>query len=225
MEKFSKLRLVFEQFPNPEKIVLLGDIFDFYYECPRYARDIYGPFIDLISTKARESVVFYVQGNHDFFPLELLRKAGLEVRAKEVIIPLKNKLIYFTHGDLLSFEGIFTRIFLSFKLWQLLMKLIPCNIIYSIAKRISHLSRKKSSSRPPFTKDVERRIERLCAKYDVVVTAHFHNPILRTTESGAIYANPGDWLQFYTFMTIEESEAIIWRFNDTLIVKEKEVKI
>jgi len=68
MEKFSKLRLVFEQFPNPEKIVLLGDIFDFYYECPRYARDIYGPFIDLISTKARESVVFYVQGNHDFFP-------------------------------------------------------------------------------------------------------------------------------------------------------------
>lgn len=223
-QKYLKLKTLLEQFPNPEAIVLLGDIFDFYFECTKQVKKLYGPFIDLISSRAAEIPVYYIMGNHDFFPLTILQKAGVRIKTRDLRISLGTKSVYFTHGDLLTPGGIITRVFLSFKLWYLLMKLIPCGIVYSIAGRISQWSRKNSASRP-LKESVLTRVERLLFRSDVVITAHFHLPIIKLYEGGKVYANPGDWLEFNTFMTLDESLLTLWRFDNSLIVKEKEVKI
>jgi hypothetical protein len=40
-----------------------------------------------------------------------------------------------------------------------------------------------------------------------------------------IYANPGDWLTYFTYMTISPGLLTLWKLEGSLIVKVEEVKI
>lgn len=217
--KTEKLHKILEFFKDAEMLVLLGDIFDFYFECEHVAMEKYHDFIKLLENTVKKMPVFYVQGNHDFFPLKILQERGIKIIKKDLLLFKNGKSFYFTHGDLLSMQGLMTRIFLTFKLWQVLMKLLPCNLIYSTATVISKWSRKRSAQKN-ITESFEKRRKRLLQKYDCVVTAHLHRPLIERTPEGKIYMNPGDWLTFYTFATIEDKQLTLWEIKDEISQKE-----
>ncbi len=219
--KIRWLKRIFEYFSNIEMLILLGDIFDFYFECPQKAIEKYGEVIDIIADVATKKPVFYIQGNHDFFPLRLLQERGVKTVSKDISLFWNEKSIYFTHGDLLTPPGVITRAFLTIKLWQFFMKLLPCNLIYSIAQKISKWSRKRSSQKE-IKKAVQKKLEKLLLKHEIVITAHLHRPIVQKYNSGKIYINPGDWLSYYTFVTLENNRIILWELKEEQI-KEKEV--
>ncbi len=222
--KIQRLEQLFKEFNDIEILILLGDIFDFYFECPEKVKEIYGPVLRLFETKANHFPIFYLQGNHDFFPLRLISEMGIKIISKDFALNYSGKKIYFTHGDLLTLSGRVTRTFLTFSLRQKMAKLLPCELIYSLASRISRWSRKRSQAKP-LTPKIFRKIDDLLKESDIVVTAHLHNPIIEIHKDNKIYANPGDWIKFYTFLTLQNSHITLWKFEDSLIVKEKEVKI
>ncbi len=222
--KIQRLEQLFKEFSDIEILILLGDIFDFYFECPEKVKEIYGPVLNLLEKEAKKFPIFYLQGNHDFFPLGLLSEIGVKVISKDFILNYSGKKIYFTHGDLLTLSGRATSTFLTFPLWQKMAKLLPCEFIYSLASRISRWSRKRSQAKP-LTSKIFHKIEELLRQNEIVITAHLHNPMIETYQGNKIYANPGDWIKFYTFLTLQNSHITLWKFEGSLIVKKKEVKI
>jgi len=223
-KKLELLKFILNGFSHAEKVVFLGDIFDFYYECPETVMELYGEFLSTLKNLRAQKEVLYVQGNHDFFPMKLLINCGVKLSAKGFKITYHGKSIYLTHGDLLTLSGLMTRIFLSFPLWNILMKLIPCPLIYGIARRISTLSRKRSSSKA-LTESIPEPVRKLFKKYDIVVTAHFHKPVAEKLGEGKIYVNPGDWLEYYTFGVITDGKVNIFKVSDNEFIKLSEVEI
>ncbi|MEO0230017.1 MAG: UDP-2,3-diacylglucosamine diphosphatase [candidate division WOR-3 bacterium] len=217
--KTEKLNIILDRFKDAEMLIMLGDIFDFYFECEDVVMNKYRDIINLLEKTAKKIPVFYIQGNHDFFPLKILQERGIKVIKKDLLLFRKGKSFYFTHGDLLSLEGFMTRIFLTFKLWQVLMKLLPCNFIYSIASAISKWSRKRSSQKS-IKESFKKAQKRLLKKYDCVITAHLHKPLIERTPENKIYLNPGDWLTFYTFATLEDNQITLWEIKDEINKKE-----
>ncbi|MDI6851882.1 MAG: UDP-2,3-diacylglucosamine diphosphatase [bacterium] len=222
-EKLSKLNLIFENFKELDAVIFLGDIFDFYFECPEKVEEVYGYYLSVFKQLAGTTTVFYIQGNHDFFPMHKLEQIGVKIISRDLIMERRGKSIFFTHGDLLSFKGRVTRSFISLPLWQSLMKLLPCNLIYAIARKISEWSRRRSSARP-LKRENFKKIEELLSNFDIVITAHFHKPIINRY-GNKIYGNPGDWLRYFTFLTLNGEFLTLWGFDNSLIVKLEEVKI
>jgi UDP-2,3-diacylglucosamine hydrolase len=222
-EKAEKLKRIFDNFKELESVVFLGDVFDFYFECPKKVEEIYGDYLHLFQQFTKSTPVFYIQGNHDFFPLKKLEQIGFTIISRELVLEKWGKKMFFTHGDLLSVRGRITRRFLTFPLWQSLMKFLPCDFTYAIARKISRWSRGRSSAKPLKEKNF-KKVEKLLSYYDIVVTAHFHRPMLRRY-GDKIYANPGDWLTYFTFMTISSELLTLWKLEGSLIVKVEEVKI
>ncbi len=223
-EKLKKLSLLLENFKEIDAVVFLGDIFDFYFECPEKVEEVYSDYLSIFKQFVGTASVFYLQGNHDFFPMRKLEQIGFKIISRDLIMEKYGRKIFFTHGDLLSFRGRFTRSFLTLPLWQSLMKFLPCNLIYTIARKISHWSRRRSSSRP-LKRENFKKIEELLNHFDIVFTAHFHEPIIKRYNDKKIYCNPGDWLRYFTFLTLDCDFLTLWGFDNSLIVKLEEVKI
>lgn len=195
---------------SAERIFLIGDIFDFWFEY-KYAipKNYFSVLHQLAKLRDRNIEIIYLAGNHDFhlgsfFENEL----GIKTFSNEWTGEISGKKFYIYHGD-----GIYKKDYG----YRILKKILrnPTNIkLYRLlhpdlgiplARFISGSSRRHSNKSKNHNDYIEFARERFKEGYDYVVMGHIHKPT-SFEESGKKYINIGDWIENFTYGVFDNND-------------------
>jgi UDP-2,3-diacylglucosamine hydrolase len=205
-------------------VVLVGDLFDFWYEYKHVVPKGFVRFLAGIAKLADEGIPVYAfTGNHDIWMFGYLEEElGVKVFTKPVIFEVNGIAIFCGHGDGLGpgdkkFK-ILKKVF-TFPLFQWLFKWLHPDIGISIAQLWSRHSRTDPATER--FHGVERewlyqyallKVKTLPARY--FVFGHRHLPLeIPLGDSGSTYINLGDWLYNRTFMVYDGHAARLQKFE------------
>lgn len=192
-------------------LVILGDLFDFYFEYKsvfpaRYLKVLAG--IEALSSSGVKC--YYVAGNHDFWLGKLFSSTlGVELVPDSLILNRDSEpkeRVFAAHGDGLG-EGdigykILKRI-LRNRLLIRLFRLLHPDWGYALARITSRTSRKYTKNHQPARVEASAAAAQSllagCEDLDTVILAHTHQPEQRQFDQGG-YLNPGDWLTHFSYI-------------------------
>jgi UDP-2,3-diacylglucosamine hydrolase len=207
------------------RVVLLGDLFDFWFEYRHVIFSGYFEILAAIHRLARAGVEFhFLCGNHDFWAGRFLRDhLGFHVH-DQVTLDFDGKQVLFIHGDGIRHDDYSYRIYKRIARFAPvvgLFWLIHPDLAMGIAQLVSRGSRKLHTGKDPakgreveplrqFARDTIQRGEA-----DVVVCGHSHyaEMVDFATEGGSgLYINTGDflWRRKYVVWDGETFEHKTW---------------
>jgi UDP-2,3-diacylglucosamine hydrolase len=200
-----------EQCGKTDRLVLLGDIFEFWIGKATVIAD-HAPLIDALERMCRQGTkLVYVEGNHDFHlgPV-FTRRLNCQIFPDGGSIDLDGKKIFLTHGDLANPDDTgYRRLrkFLRSRLIRTLIRIVPSSLTMAIANRGSYKSRKISGekrsrwSAREILKPYAQAI--LAAGHQAVVSGHYHQPFQEKLDGGELIAL-GDWITQYSYAVYED---------------------
>lgn len=196
-----------------DMVVLLGDIFDFYYG---FRGVVFWEHIaplaamrDLVQAGVR---VVFVEGNHEFRIAEACRKGlGVETLPGTGEVTVGGRRIYLSHGDLADpsdYGYRFLYFFLRNPVTAALAGAVPPRFAWWLARRASDTSRAYAGGRGQRLNEMFRRIavEKIQAGYDAALFGHSHQPELEEVTVGSktgTFGNCGDWVKSRTYIRFE----------------------
>lgn len=216
-------------------IVLLGDIFDFWFE---YRKVIPKGFIRLQGKLAELSDagihIYLFTGNHDmwmddYFPSEL----GIPVYESTVSFTINSIRIQMGHGDGLGPGDykykLLKRLFRNGFLRWAFGKIHPDYGI-GLARKWSDHSREASMlNEKPFMGPKEFLFQH-CIEvektdhHDFYVFGHRHLPIDMDISDNSRYINVGEWINFYTYAVFDGNNFSLHSFKDETIAEPVRIK-
>ena len=206
--------------PKGAFLVLLGDIFDFYFEyrsvAPRRFLDV---FSAIARTTARGVDTRFLGGNHDYWVGDFfVRELGVRVHQKEIRIAAQGRKVVLAHGDLVmprdfGYKALKSVIrnpaVIAVSRW------IHPDLLDAIAGGVAH------GSRTLFHVAQEKRA-RAVAEHawnhffargnDAFVMGHVHFPMHETRE-GKEFLIVGDWIEHYTYARLSGGRLRIESFK------------
>ena len=189
-----------------DSLILLGDIFDFWFEYRSVIPSVYFDVLTKLSDFASVHRVIFVGGNHDMWANGFLEGIGIEVYPEKFELEFMSKKIFLAHGDVLrktDLGGRLTRLIMGNKLSKFLYKLLHPDLGISLAYFVSRQSRVRSM-REKVKNPVHPTVhEILNDGYDAVIHGHIHYPLLKKFDYG-IFMSTGDWLWHFTYGVIDE---------------------
>jgi UDP-2,3-diacylglucosamine hydrolase len=208
---------------DAEKIFLLGDVFDFWYEykyvVPKGYVRLLGKLAEL-KDKGIDVQVF--TGNHDlwmfgYFPNEM----QIPIHHKPLMFEASGKKFFIGHGDGLGpgdrgyklMKNIFTN-----KICQWLFSLLHPRIAFSIAMYFSRNSRLANEEETFLGEDKEWQIlfakEKLkSADVDYFIFGHRHIALQICIAEKTTFINLGDWIRFNTYAVFDGSKIELRTFE------------
>jgi UDP-2,3-diacylglucosamine hydrolase len=212
-KKLAKLYSLFKLVAaDGEKLFILGDLFDFWFEYKHAVPKAHLQVIFRLAALVESGVeVHYITGNHDFWLGDYLnREAGLAIHRDDLEIREQGRRIYLTHGDGLSpSDGgyrILKRILRNrINIW--LYRKIPVDWGIPLARYVAAKSRSHTSGRAlKFLQDYEDFARnKLSEGFDAVIIGHLHKPIKREFDPG-IYLNTGDFIEHFSYVKLNEGK-------------------
>ena len=200
-----------------DRLFLLGDIFDFWFDFGSTPPREYLPVLRTLSgVRATGAEIAFMGGNHDHWsrttrgPGYLEREIGLEILPDPHRLDLNDHRLLLTHGDALGGAigtyGI-VRGVLHHPIAIGAFRALGPGLGRRIARRTSALSRRRHDPARQVG-DVEALRERALAmlrdeRVDVVVAGHVHCPEHLVTDAGQ-YVNLGDWIEHRTFAALDD---------------------
>lgn len=165
-----------------KNFVLLGDVFDFCFGASRYFKEKFSAVgIELSRLSKEGSQVYFIGGNHEFFPGSLKWEGIHFIESLDFQLNLSDGLsLAFSHGDRLHAPW-------HYHIYSFLMKttltkslalLLPQKILDRLALAISAGSRKKGYTRRIDHKGIIASVENWLSRKDlqVGIVGHFHIP-------------------------------------------------
>lgn len=194
--------------PNDtERIVILGDLFDFWFE---YRHVIFSGYFDVLRAFADLSdagvEIHFVIGNHDFWAGRfLVHHLRFQIH-EELTLELGGRRVLFVHGDGINPRDVGYRIYKRFARNRIVVWLFglihpdwAMGIAQGIARGSRHLKRVEDVSKGtevvPLREFAERMLKE--GRADVVMCGHSHYPMraeCQTPTGTGVYINTGDWL-------------------------------
>jgi UDP-2,3-diacylglucosamine hydrolase len=205
------IRFLEEEKKNLDTLVILGDLFDFWFGFDTFAFEGYRAVLNELETLVRRGVrIRYTEGNHDFALGSYFQdtlKTHIDVR--ESVIELGDKRVYLAHGDLVDPEDWLYRGFRrvlknAFTYW--LMRHVGPGPTKKVASILSAVSLgKQGHKRVKRVDDVFQRfaMSKFREGCDVVVLAHRHVPqscFCLVDGREVQYFNVGDWMTHFSFL-------------------------
>lgn len=190
-----------------ERIVVLGDLFDFWFE---YKHVIFSGYFDVLRAFADLSdagvEIHFIIGNHDFWAGRfLVNHLRFQIHQK-LLLEMGGKRVLFVHGDGINPKDVGYRIYkriarAPFVVW--LFGLIHPDWAMGIAQGVARGSRyvkrvddlSKGTEVVPLQDFAKRTLAE--GKADVVMCGHSHYPAMEehpTPNGTGLYINTGDWL-------------------------------
>jgi UDP-2,3-diacylglucosamine hydrolase len=193
-----------------DTLFILGDLFEFWigYRTPPFTH--YFPVLERLRQLADSGThIVFFEGNHDFhmgpFFTETLRAT---VHRGPAVVTIDGKKVYLCHGDQINGRDIgyrLLRFVLHNRLSGALVPIVPVRGVSSLAVWMSRASRQNRQWRPP-NRDYLAMLRQFAAGrfsegYDVVITGHFHQPLLeRMARDGErTLLLLGDWITDYSY--------------------------
>jgi len=213
-------RLFFEFLDEIKKdcdvLVLLGDIFDFWFEYQHVIPSEYFDVLKAISEFSNSHKVVFVGGNHDMWANGFIESLGIEVYPCEFELEINGKRVFLAHGDVLrktDLGGRLTRLIMGNRVSKFLYRILHPDLGVALAKFVSRQSRVRSL-RQELKNPVNPTIfEILKEGYDAVVHGHIHYPYLQRFDEG-IFMSTGDWLWHFTYGIIDEAGISLAHFKE-----------
>ncbi len=192
-------------------LVILGDLFDFWFGFPDYVHPPYRPLCDTLVSLTRSGVrLIYFEGNHDFsmgpFITETLRG---ELYPRFAMLELDGHRVWLGHGDGVDSRDfryrIYRRLLKNSFMYRLIGWLGPRRT-WKVKEFLSgrswmHRRQPMDQRIPP---DGQFARARCREGADVVILAHTHRPTQETfVENGRTcqYFNVGDWVEHFSYVS------------------------
>jgi UDP-2,3-diacylglucosamine hydrolase len=199
-----------KRFPAPEfdRIICLGDLFDFWFE---YKHVAFSGYFEVLRTFAelRDAglELHLICGNHDFWGGRFLRdELGFTIHPDGVLLPFGDQTAYLVHGDGVNETDWRYRLYKRIARNSLVVggfRLLHPDWAMAIAQGVSHSSRTllgvANPAEGPEAQALRAYAKGLLAqgKADVVMCGHAHAPTLEEhpgPKGAGLYINTGDWL-------------------------------
>jgi UDP-2,3-diacylglucosamine hydrolase len=204
------IRFLESEKQNLATLVILGDLFEFWFGFEGYIYQEYVPILEQLKSLTHRGVrIKYIEGNHDFCLGPFFRaELGAEVYAEEVEETLGGKRIYVAHGDRANPRDYEYRLFrkiLKNRFSYAVIRWAGPELSRKVAKRLSSRSRRKNHERalghiPVFKTFAMNKFRE---GIDVVILGHSHYPeqILENINGRErAYFNVGDWITFFSYL-------------------------
>lgn len=186
-----------------KKLVIMGDLFDFWYGYNDVVYYHYLPVLSALDKLKKSGVaISYIEGNHDlklgpYFTKEL----GIEVYDKSFTLNMDGKKMLVMHGDTCD-TGIgytFWRALIRSLPVKILIKILPPSTVWNLGKFLSKNSRQYNDERGRHVDAMlkEHATKKIIAGYDAVIMGHSHLLGIQEITDGDIkgsYINTGSWL-------------------------------
>jgi UDP-2,3-diacylglucosamine hydrolase len=198
------------------RIILNGDVFDFWFEYRTGTTRGHEVVLDLLRRVVDGGVpVTLVGGNHDWWGGPYLRdEIGLELLAAPDVREVAGRRTFLAHGDGLGRGDVGYRLLKSVLRGRLMcaaFATLPPALGDRVARGVSRTGRKWDEWGP----HQEARSRVLAAwaearllsdpELDLVVLGHTHRPLLREVRAGQWYVNTGDWVTHRSYVVLEPS--------------------
>ncbi len=204
------IRFFNEVAPSFNKIIILGDFFEFWYGFKDVIiSDYFNVLRKLKELTDRNIDIVFIEGNHDFNMGDFFKNIlGVKVYKEEYHEVIGKKKFLFMHGDTLNLaEDRFYKILrkmLRSEFIRFIMNSLPPHSILSIAKRFSNASRKYLYKKFDLQKTIDKY--KKAKHYDFVLMGHFH----RNFNYKNFYLL-GDWSEKFNYVSIDESGCIEYK--------------
>ena len=222
LEKLKEQRLLsfLKKIQNEDAdLVIVGDLFDFWFEYKYVVPRQHFRVLGLLSLLAADRNIHYLAGNHDFWLDSFIRQEiGLIVHDDDFVLKNAGRRIYVRHGDGLlrnDYGYRFLKRILRNKVNIFLYQLLHPDFGIPFALFLSHLSRNSGEKKSDTYMDDDYRDyahEKLKSGFDMVVLGHTHWAALAPFKNG-YYINPGFWGMNFTFAVVEDGEPGLFMWN------------
>lgn len=201
------LRFLRDLPPGTDRLFILGDFFEFWLGGSPVPFPHYRPVLDELRAIADKGVeLFFFEGNHDF---HLARYFATTFNARVfpdwAELTMDGRRLFLCHGDLVnSADHAYRLLRMVFRnpLTRLLAGIIPSSVPSWIAAKLGKHSKGKhqaTRARWDYLQLVrDFAASRFRSGYDVVVTAHFHCPLLEKSGPNTLLAL-GDWISQFSY--------------------------
>lgn len=204
-----------------ERLYLLGDIFDFWFESRRFVPPFYGDILDALGAlRTGGTAIFMAGGNHDWWLGDhIAGTLGFTVLPPVATHEIQGLRVTMTHGDTLLPGDI------AYKALKAVIRsrpvvafagAVPPALLCGFARRFSRASKGVTSKR------TERSARALAAMApssffkwgnDLFVMGHVHRPCLERFD-GRTFAIIGDWERHFSYLAIEDGEISLRRYRE-----------
>jgi UDP-2,3-diacylglucosamine hydrolase len=204
-----------------QTLVLLGDIFDFWFEwkhaIPKGYSRLFGKLAEL---KDQGIDLHFFPGNHDMWTFGYLEKEfGMAIHRTPEVWKIQGLPVYLGHGDGLgpgdySYKAL-KKVF-AHPLFQWLYARFHPNFSFGLASMLSQRSRKSGGDQSQFLGEEKEwliQFSKSKSKHfpeHLFLFGHRHLPMHHALPNGAHYLNTGDWLQYFSYVRIEQGHAELW---------------
>lgn len=204
------IRFLEENRDRMERLVILGDLFEFWFGFQGYIDPAYRPLCDTLVSLTRSGIpLIYLEGNHDFALGPFFKETlGAEVYPGSHTLDIHGQRVFLAHGDGLA-RGDFL-----YRFWRGLLKNRACyGIIRRLGPERTHRLKNLISRRSWMHRrrafgqgecpDERFARDRCLEGADVVVLGHTHQPCEKTFRlSGrtCYYFNVGDWMKHFSYL-------------------------
>lgn len=202
--------------PEAEELILLGDIFDFWFEYRKAVPKGYTRLLGKLAEFVDSGIPVHVfMGNHDlwyrdYFPTEI----GATVHDRPETRQMFGRTFFLAHGDGLgpgdTGYKFIRKIFVNPAAQWAFHRLHP-NFGIGLADYFSRRSRnapnrkdKEDFGEKEFMLIFSREHLRQHPEIDYFVFGHRHFPKVHEFEPGKYYVNLGDWITHFTYLEVSE---------------------
>lgn len=197
---------------NADHIILLGDIFDFWFDYPNFRLKGYEEILaGLDRVAAAGTRIHFVGGNHDIWAAAYLhRRYGSAPGGGPLTLALGPLRVRLVHGDgLLGRDWAYAtfRAVVRHGPAVALAKALHPELLFRLSTWLSGKSRAATREE---ALAIERKAHRwLCAQrdpaWDLMVIGHVHHPLL-TASGGRRFACLGGWLDRLGYAVLQDGE-------------------
>lgn len=199
-------------------LILLGDVFDFWFEYKDVApRGYFNFFAKLCELRNQGINIYYFTGNHDMWVKDYFEKEmGMTIFRKQQSFVVNGKRCLIGHGDGLGPKDhgykLIKRIF-AFRPNVVLYGALHPRIAFSLARFFSRKSRALTSAEEEkyMGDDKEFLVQYAYSvlqteNIDYFIYGHRHLPIEKKLNEKAIYFNTGDWLVHDSYLRMDSEK-------------------
>lgn len=209
--KVEKIRALFERVKaDGDRLVILGDLFDFWFEYKHaIPKDHHEVLFMLSELAGRGTRIDYVSGNHDFWMGDFFGEhLGIVLHKDTFDLTYDSRRLHLIHGDGLAKADrgyrFLKRVLRNpVNIW--LYRKLPPDWAIPLAKKVSGSSREYTSKRDQsFARDYEAYAKsKLGEGYDAVIIGHLHIPVYEPFDNG-VYINTGDFIEHFSYARLSD---------------------